>query len=85
MENVKKVIFKTPVPLENAKKAEKLLLTLKMDIDVTSEMAKRNILTRPLLDKKIKIWNNTYEEMANLMGFMSFEDMQYYNAHFINL
>lgn len=85
MENIQKVIFRAPVPLENAKKAEKILLTLKMDIDVTAEMAKRNILTRPLLDKKIKIWNNTYEEIANLMGFMSFEDMQYYNANFLNL
>lgn len=85
MENIKRVVIRQPVTEENIRKAKKFIYMLKMDIDLTAEQDRRGLLTPEKLAKKNQIWKATYEQIANLCGFDSIDDMKYFVTNFINL
>lgn len=83
-DDITRVVIRRTIPSENKTKIEYLLGLIKLDLELTKVQLQRNLLTQEKLDKKIKIWDNTYEEISKLAGFDSLDDLNYFTKHFMN-
>lgn len=83
--NIKRVIIRKPVGLEEALKAYKILTELHQQLNHLKLMADRQILPKIIVDHMMMQIDARIEEAVQLSGFASADDMKYWIENFKDL
>ena len=83
--NLKRVVIRKPVGLEETLKAFKILQELNSQLDVLRFMAERRALPKIIVDHMMMQIDERIEEAVQLSGFASADDMKYWIENFKDL
>lgn len=83
--NIKRIVIRKPVSLEEAVKAFKILQELEHQLDIFRTMADRQVLPKIIVDHLIMQIDSRIEEAVRLSGFASADDMKYWIENFKDL
>ena len=83
--NIKRIIIRKPVSLEETAKAYKILSELNLQIDVIKHMAEKQALPKIIVDRMMMNVDAGIERAVQLSGFASVDDMKYWIENFKDL
>lgn len=83
--NIKRVVIRKPVSLEEAAKAYKILSELNLQIDVIKHIAEKQALPKIIVDHMMMNIDAGIERAVQLSGFANVDDMKYYIENFKDL
>lgn len=83
--NIKRVVIRKPVSLEEAAKAYKILSELNLQIDVIKHIAEKQALPKIIVDHMMMNIDAGIEHAVQLFGFANVDDMKYYIENFKDL
>lgn len=82
---IKRVVIKRLASPEDIEKATELLSELNQDIEAVKHAAAMGMITPIVFRWKMQQVDSKLEKVAKLMGFASYDDMDYYRQNFIKL
>ena len=83
--NIKRIVIRKPVSLEESVKAFKILQELEHRLDIFRTMADRQVLPKIIVDHIMMQIDSRIEEAVRLSGFASADDMKYWIENFKDL
>lgn len=83
--NIKRVVIRKPVDLQDIIKAVEILRELNQQIDVIRIMAERQALPKIIIDHMMMQIDLKIEEAVRRSGFASADDMKYWVENFKDL
>lgn len=83
--NIKRVIIRRPVGLNETLKAYKILMELHQQLNHIQLVAERQILPKIIVDRMMTQIDERIDEAAKLSGFANAEDMKYWIENFKDL
>lgn len=83
--NIKRVVIRKPVGLQDAIKAFEILQELNRQIDVIRIMAEKQIMPKIILDHMMMNVDAGIERAVQLSGFANADDMKYWIENFKDL
>lgn len=83
--NIKRVVLRKPVGLQDAIKAFEILQELNRQIDVIRIMAEKQIMPKIILDHMMMNVDAGIERAVQLSGFANADDMKYWIENFKDL
>lgn len=83
--NIKRVIIRRPVGLNETLKAYKILMELHQQLNHIQLVAERQILPKIIVDRMMTQIDERIDEAVKLSGFANAEDMKYWIENFKDL
>lgn len=83
--NIKRIVIRKPVDLQDIIKAVEILRELNQQIDVIRIMAERQVIPKIITDHMMMQIDLKIEEAVRLAGFANTDDMKYWVENFKNL
>ena len=83
--NIKRVVIRKPVYLQDAIEAFKILQELNQQLDIIRVMAERQVLPKIIIDHMMMQIDLKIEEAIRLAGFANADDMKYWIENFKDL
>ncbi len=83
--NIKRVIIRRPVGLNETLKAYKILMELHQQLNHIQLVAERQILPKIIVDRMMTQIDERIDEVVKLSGFANAEDMKYWIENFKDL
>lgn len=83
--NIKRMIIRRPVGLNETLKAYKILMELHQQLNHIQLVAERQILPKIIVDRMMTQIDERIDEVVKLSGFANAEDMKYWIENFKDL
>lgn len=83
--NIKRIVIRKPVDLQDIIKAVEILRELNQQIDVIRIMAERQVIPKIITDHMMMQIDSRIEEAVRLAGFANVDDMKYWTENFKDL
>ena len=83
--NIKRIVIRKPVSLQDAIEAYKILAELNQQLDTIRAMAEHQVLPKIIIDHMMMQIDAKIEEAVQLSGFANADDMKYWTENFKDL
>lgn len=80
--NIKRVVIRKPVSIDDAHTAYRILQELNLQIDVIKDMAEKQVLPKIIIDHLMMNIDAGIERAVQLAGFANADDMKYWIENF---
>lgn len=83
--NIKRIVIRKPIGLQDAIEAYKILMELNRQLDTIRAMAEHQVLPKIIIDHMMMQVDAKIEEAVRISGFASADDMKYWIENFKDL